>query len=343
MLQVVNQTPLTAALTVFPNPQGIECAYANVKASFDFSSGEPVLSAQQAAFLATDVYWGDPAQSSLRAAADLTLLKPATDVLLLGRAISQRGAVHSMSVGVKVGPLQRQLRILGNRRWIAHGKRDYAISDPELFERVPLRWELAYGGIGAMVDGRVVESEARNPHGRGFIASYEEDVDGRPLPNIEDPAMLIASPQDRPPPAGVAPVAPAWRTRSQHAGTYDEAWQSGRAPHLPLDFDPRFFNAAAPGMVASGYLQGGEDISIIGCTAGAPLQFKLPRLDLQLEWLFDGKAIAARPVLDTVSFETDLGRLQMVWRAELRVDKRLLKLRELRVACPGLQPAAEPA
>jgi hypothetical protein len=112
---------------------------------------------------------------------------------------------------------------------------------------------------------------------------------------------------------------------------------------LPLDFDPSFFNVAAPGMVAPGYLQGGEEVSIVGCTAGAPLQFRLPQLDLRLEWLFDGQAIAATPLLDTVLFEMDMGRLQMVWRAELRVDKKLLKLRELRVVCPGLQAATEAA
>jgi len=138
-------------------------------------------------------------------------------------------------------------------------------------------------------------------------------------------------------------VAPAWRTRSQYAGTYDEAWQTTRAPHLPLDFDSRFFNVAAPGMVAPGYLLGGETVSIVGCTAGAPLHFNLPRPDLQLEWLFDGKAIPATPVLDTVLFETDLGRLQMVWRAALRVDKKLLKLRELRVGCANLHLATEAA
>jgi hypothetical protein len=339
MLQVVNHTPLTAALTVFPDPQGVECAYANVKATFDFSSGAPVLAATQAAFLATDVYWGEPATSSLRAAADLMLLKPATDVIVLGRAISQRGPTQAMDVRVKVGPVQRKLRVFGNRQWLGNGRRDFSISEPETFERMPLRWELAYGGVGALLDGRAQESESRNPLGRGFVASHDESFAGQSLPNIEDPAMLMASPYDRPAPAGFAPVAPAWRTRSQYAGTYDEAWQKQRAPHLPRDFDARFFNVAAPGMVAPGYLRGGEEVGIVGCTAGAPLQFRLPDLDLQLEWFFDGKAIAAQPVLDTVLFETDLGRLQMVWRAVLRVDKRLLKLRELRVACPGLQTA----
>lgn len=341
MLQVVNSTPLAATLTVFPNARGVECAYANVKATFDFSSGAPRLAAKQTSFLASDVYWGEPDQTSLRAAADLTLLKPATDVLVLGRAVSQRGAVHAMEVEVRVGAVQRRLRITGNRVWRARG-REWLITEPEPFERMPLRWELAYGGIAPVMDGREAQGEARNPVGRGFVASYDDTFDGVALPNIEDPAMLMSSPQERPAPAGVAPVAPSWQSRSQYAGTYDAAWQKHRAPHLPLDFDPRFFNVAPPQMRAPTYLRGGEDVSITGCTAGAPLAFQLPQLDLQLEWFFDGRVVPATPLLDTVLFETDLGRMQMVWRAELPVDKKLLKLRELRVACPRLL-ATEPA
>ena len=93
MLQVVNPTPLSAALVVLADPAGVECAYAAVKARFDLSSGVPRLAVRQAGFLAGDVHWGDPAATSLHAAADLTHLKPATDVLLLGCAVAAGGPV----------------------------------------------------------------------------------------------------------------------------------------------------------------------------------------------------------------------------------------------------------
>ena len=331
MLQIVNTTSLPAMLTVFANPAGVECAYAAVKASFDLSSGLPVLAASQAQFLATDVYWGEPLITGLRAAADLTLAKPATDVLLVGRAIAPGGPVESMDVSLRVGPVSRRLRIFGDRQWMRQGDA-WVISAARPFERMPLRWELAFGGHTA-ADAKAPEHEARNPVGRGLVGAGEEDIAGRPLPNIEDPGQLIVSPADRPLPAGLAPIPPGWQPRQGWAGTYDAAWQAGRAPHLPVDFDPRFFNVAPPGLVAEGYLQGGEEVEVIGCTAGGALRFELPRLDIGLEWDFDGRQIAVRPQLDTVLIEPDHGRLQMVWRAELAVDKKLARLRQLEVRC----------
>lgn len=330
MLQVVNPTPLPAVLSVFANPAGVECAYAAVKASFDVSSGEPRLAARQANFLATDVYWGDPATSSLRAAADLTLVKPGTDILLIGRAIAPAGAVSAMDVRLQVGPVSRSLRVFGDRRWVRQ-EQGWAISSPQPFERMPLRWELAFGGCGAQTDGTPPEYDARNPIGRGFIGSREEDFSDRPLPNIEDPGQLIATPADRPAPAGWAPIPPHWQPRQGWGGTYDASWQSQRAPYLPHDFDPRFFNVAPPGLVAPGHLEGGEAVCVEGCTASAPLRFELPRLDIGLTWDFDGRRIPAQARLDTVLIEPDQARLQMVWRAELAVDKRLTRLRQVAV------------
>ena len=332
MLQVVNRTPLAASLSVFANPAGVECAYGAVKATFDLSSGTPTLAAKQTQFLAADVYWGDPLATSLRAAADITLLKPATDVMVLGRAVALR-AVQAMDVVIRVGAVARTLRVFGNRKWVKRGK-SWSISDPQAFERLPLRWEHAFGGTGKLVEGKAPEHEPRNPVGAGFVASYEDDFEGRALPNIEDPAQLIASPQDRPAPMGCAPIAPVWMPRRSYAGTYDEAWQKSRAPFLPKDFDARFFNSAAPGLIANQFLVGGENVELQGCTAGGALRFTLPAPEVLLQWDFDGRTVDAEAKLDTVLIEPDQARLQMVWRAELPVDKRLTRLKHLEVTCP---------
>ncbi len=342
MLQVINSTPLPAALTVFSDPDGVECAYAAVKASFDISTGVPQLAGQQANFLAGDVYWGDPAQSSLRAAADLTQDKPGTDILLLGRAVAASGPVRSMDLHLRVGPVRRSLRVFGDRHWLRAGS-DWTISDPVAFERMPLRWELAFGGQSQSSEGQPAEYEARNPVGRGFIGSHETDFANRPLPNIEDPAALISSPTDRPLPAGWGPIAPHWAPRVGWSGTYDDAWQRGRAPFLPRDFDRRFFNVAPPGLVTPESLSGGEPVELIGCTAGAPLRFTLPRVDIALQWDFDGRLIPARPQIDTVLIEPDQGRLQLVWRARLVVDKRLARLRQVAVNARVAKESADDA
>ncbi|KAB2967933.1 DUF2169 domain-containing protein [Zoogloea sp.] len=331
MLQVLNTTPYPATLAVFPSPGGVECAYAAVKISYDLTTGVPQVAASQAMFLASDVYWGDPASSSLRAAADLTLLKPSTDVLLLGRAVAPAGPVQSMEVALRVGTLSRRLRVFGERVWQREGE-GWRPSAPRPFERLPLRWELAFGGQSRAHPDHPPEAELRNPVGRGFVASWDTDPAGLPLPCIEDPEALLRHPHERPEPAGMAPVAAAWAGRARHAGTYDAAWQKSRAPYLPLDFDPRFFQVAPPALIAPQRLVGGESVELDGMTGGGRVGFTLPRPDLHLAFDFAGRHIAAEPLLDTVLIEPDMARLQMVWRAELAVDKHLLKLRALHVS-----------
>ncbi|MCX7108933.1 MAG: DUF2169 domain-containing protein [Proteobacteria bacterium] len=332
MLQVVNRTPFSASLSVFSDTDGVECAYAVVKATFTLTPAGPVLAGQQMPLVPTDVYWDEPDKTSLRAAGEFSLPKRATDVLLVGTALAGRKNIRVSEVGLRVGPLSKTLRVFGDRRW-EHGGIGWEASPPEIWEQMPLRWELAFGGCALAANGELPEFEPRNPVGRGFVGRKESEFEGRLLPNIEDPASLIRKPTDRPQPACFAPIAPAWLPRRSFAGTYDEAWQKNRAPHLPLDFDLRFFQTAPQGLIAPGFLQGGEAVEFTGCSAEGSIRFMLPVCTVGLEFDFDGKQIPETPSLETVLIEPDGGRVLLLWRAGIKVDKRLLKLREVAVTC----------
>lgn len=330
MLQVANHTPFSAALSVFPDPAGVESAYAVVKATFRFGPQGPEVAEQQAPLLATDVFWGDPMQTSLRAVGEFALLKPATDVLLIGRAIAPVANTRVADVSLRVGPVARTVRVFGDRHWEKSGGK-WRPSEPQPWERMPLRWELAWGGIAPQKGDDVPEHEPRNPVGLGIVGRDGVPTDAQPLPNLEDPKALLSSPTDRPTPACFAPIAPTWLPRRNFAGTYDDAWISGRAPYLPLDFDARFFHVAPPELIAPGFLQGGEPVELVGFTAGAPIRFTLPECGLALEFDFDGATVPKPPQLEMVLFEPDAGRFQMLWRAVLAVDKKLLKLKQVNV------------
>lgn len=337
MLQVDNQTPFAAALSVFPDAHGIESAYLVVKATFAFTADAPALAPVQVPLLAADVYWGDPAQTSLRAAGEFALPKPATDVLLTGRAVAPAPNTRVAEVSLQVGPVTKTVRVFGDRRWERRGNR-WQPGEPAVWERMPLRWELAFGGVVPARDAaaaQVHDWEPRNPVGRGLfdpdkVVSGDEPP---PLPNLEDPAQPIEAETDRPRPACFAPIAPTWLPRRGFAGTYDEAWTKTRAPYLPQDFDARFFQVAPPDLVAPGYLQGGEPVMLRGFTQGGPLAFDLPRLTLDATFDFDGRSERRPLLLETVLLEPDAGRLQMLWRADLAVDKKLLKLRTVKLRC----------
>lgn len=334
MLQVDNRTPFNAALAVFADRHGVETAYLAVKAAFMVTPEGLFPTTKPVPLLPGDVYWGDADQTGLRAAGELTLCKPATDIVVLGSAVAQGVDVRSMSVSLRVGPVASRMLVFGPRCWRRQGL-EWRPTEPAPFERVPLRWELAFGGFGRAAPGdEVKEFEPRNPVGRGFIGSRESDFAGRPLPQIEHPEHRLEEPRDRPPPVGWAPIPPFWSPRREHAGTYDVAWQSGRAPFLPKDFDERFLQTAPPGLIAPGHLAGGERVQVIGCQPGGQaLDFELPRCTIGTLFRFRGGEHDIEPHLDSVIIEPDHPRVQLIWRAALPVDKHLLKLSEVRVDC----------
>jgi hypothetical protein len=324
VLQLENHTPFTASMAVFPDAAGVETVYAIVKATFSIGTRGPELARQQQPLLAGDVFWGDPVASSLRAAGDFTLLKPATDVLLVGRAIAPDAETRVADVRLSVGPVSKTVRVFGDRRWEGSGSR-LQPSAPLPWQRMPLRWEFAFGGLGPEGE-QPRPHEPRNPVGRGLGGGDPSSLKGQLLPNLEDPAAPLQSPADRPAPACFAPLAPTWMPRRSFAGTYDEAWTAQRAPYLPLDFDARYFQLAPPGLVAPGHLQGGEAVELQGFTLGGPLRFTLPQPGVSVAFHFKGDRVPGQLQLETVLFEPDAGRFQMLWRAALPVDKHLLRL-----------------
>ena len=246
MLQVDNRTPFNAALAVFADQHGVETAYLAVKAAFIVTPEGLVPTAKPVPLLPGDVFWGEPDQTGLRAAGELTLCKPATDIVVLGSAVALEDGVRSMQVSLSLGPVNSRMLVFGPRRWQRQGQK-WKPTEPEPFQRVPLRWELAFGGFGRAAPGdEPREFEPRNPVGRGFFGRQESDFADRPLPQIEHPEHRLETPGDRPPPVGWAPIPPFWSPRREYAGTYDAAWQTGRAPFLPKDFDPRFLQTAPP-------------------------------------------------------------------------------------------------
>lgn len=340
MLQLNNRTPFKASLGLFPNEEGVDCAYGVVKATFQLSAEGVALAKEQNALVATDEFWGDPKSSSLKCAAEVGLAKPATDILLRGHAYAPNGRATSADVRLQVGGLEKNIRVFGNRIWES-GLFGLRISSPEPFQKIPLKYELAFGGTDAQPqDENKTEYEPRNPIGRGLIPRKSRaPAKNTPLPNLENPYELIKSAKDRPAPACFGPVCAHWEPRKSYAGTYDQAWMKKRAPYLPADFNPRYFQVAPSDLITKNHLQGGETVEIAGATPEGRLRFQLPRCTMEVTFHFDGHAFACAPRLDTICFEPDEKRFTMVWRARQIVDKKVHRLRELEVRCREFEVA----
>lgn len=327
MLQLNNKTPFAAAMALFPNEECIDTLYVMVQSSFNIGRQWTLL-ANQPAPIEADVHWGEPETTSLKTASDYHVGKTRTDIIMTGLACAlNRQKVSSLDVSLAVGKVAKTVRVFGDRQWL--GGR---MTEPALFETMPMVYEKAFGGMH-LVDGEVDSCEDRNPVGCGFAGNRSAiEMDGVPLPNLEDPRDLISSHEETPKPACFAYCSPGWQPRANYAGTYGEDWQTRRAPYLPEDFDKRFFNMAHSDLIYPGYLQGGEPVSISGMHPNGDLQFELPTIDLTALFKVNGKLDQVNFNLETLKIEPNLLQLSMLWRAAYPCDKKALQIEEVIVS-----------
>lgn len=327
MLQLKNSTPFAPAIAVFPDKEGVDTLYVMVKATFTL--GPKIAIAEvQVPPTAADEYWGEPGKSSLKYASEFHLGKPTTDVVLVGKAWAPGGkAAFEGAVMVSVAGRQQVVRIYGDRTW-----KGRALSDPQPFLSIPLVYERAYGGGYEPAPGQPPLAEERNPVGTGFLGKRAPaELAGHKVPNLEHPTQMIQRLGDTPPPVGFGFVAPSWLPRRAFAGTYDKTWQKKRAPYLPADFNPAFFNCAAPELIMPAFLKGGEPVKVVGASKQGGLHFEVPREKPRLGIKIAGSVESPLLQLETLLIEPEDNRFCVTWRACLPCDKKVLKVEEVRI------------
>ena len=332
----MNKTPFCATLFPTIGMAGDEGIGVVGKATFSLGGGLS-LCADQVGLTFADQYREDPSATSLLNATDFAPEKVGTDIVLIGSAHASRGAVAELDVSLEVGPMRKTVRIIGDRTWRGALGLRVAPSKPQLFSAIPLIYERAFGGrIGAAGNGAKSTTEPLNPVGRGLPQTADRgEAKETLLPNLEDPANLITSPWDRPEPAGFGFIAPHWKWRRQYAGTYDEKWAETRCPLLPNDFDPRFHSAAHPDLVSATPLRGGEPVRITNASPKGTLTFNLPRVDVQAEFVVDGKVERKACVLDTVVIEPDEERVSLTWRARTGCHRKIKYVQGVKLTSVG--------
>jgi hypothetical protein len=324
MWQVDNRTPFAAERGWVRDREGAEVWLVAVKCTFDIKpDGSTEVSKDQPPVLRVPEHYGEAGKSSIKYEADLILTKKTTDVLVIGHAYAPRGKpVTELDVGFRVGPVQKVLRIFGDREWGTFGA-----SPPQSFIKMPLVYERAFGGVDRQSQHPDRDWDWRNPVGAGFATS-SSNSNGIRLPNIEYRDKLIRSWDDRPPPAGFGPIASHWQPRVAFAGTYDDRWMKTRQPLLAEDMDDRFFQCAPVDQQSPQFLRGGEMVVLLNLTPDWELRFDLPKLYLGFETRFyDGsREVHKNRSLHTVILEPDFPRVSMVWHTALFCHFKVQKL-----------------
>lgn len=323
MLQLKNNTPFSAEIAVFPNEKGIDSLFVIVKATFVMGKQWTLAESQKPVQMG-DEYWGEPGESSIKALSDVHIGKVATDIIMQGNACALHNQpITQLDVNLSVGEVSKTIRVFGDRQW-QNGRP----SIPTPFQEMPLVYERSFGGQYLKKDKIIAEQ--RNLVGCGFVGKRtNREVEGLPVPNLEDPLHLINSTSDNPQPVGFSPTCGYWFPRNQWAGTYDDNWQTSRAPYLPEDFDKRFLNAAHPDLIYPGYLQGGEDISITGMHPNGTINLQVPYVKINCHVQLKSKLIPINLNIETFTIEPNSQQLSLVWSAPFECDKNLLNISEV--------------
>jgi hypothetical protein len=333
---VENKTPFAFDIMGLADEEGRPLLLLVVKATYTLGESGLKLADEQVPVRWSPQPWGEPGESSDKYESEGAFFKPATDVVLIGHAYPQQKGATETLVALQVGPLKKAVRVVGERTWF-RSMGHVSATRPLPFDKLPLTWERAFGGWDR-TDAAKPAFEPRNPVGTGFRASPRHFEEGLRLPNLEDPAEPLREFGQRVTPVGFGFTSPHWQPRAMYAGTYDEAWNKTRAPLLPKDFDRHFFNAAAPGLIAPGYLKGNEPVVIAGASPKGRLAFSLPGQATPAVTVVQSGLGEVKPALflDTVILDADAEQVLLLWRGHIVLGEGIHDVRGLRVTAEGV-------
>ena len=230
---------------------------------FDFSEPDRLLTEQALWPMVTE-------QMPKGSIFDKCQLKPKGELIIAGNALSPTDTpIEGTRVSVQFGTFQKHLAVFGDRYWKLTDE-GVQMSRPVPFLKMPISNGLAFGGDGF----------APNVKGKGFGARrfLEAGFDAA-LPNVENPAQLIKSPDDMPAPAHLGPIPHDDATRLQYLGTYDQHWIDHVSPLKPEDFNPLYHCEAPVDQRFETFFEGGEGFTITGMSRGeTTVGGRIPRL-----------------------------------------------------------------
>ncbi len=334
-MEIYNLTPFPVLTSIMMDSYGEEKLITITKATWQIHpDGKLTPADEQMPILSAPVYRGVPDSSSLLYESDIVLQKIGTDCILIGHAYAPKTGIRHTYAGISIGPLLKTVRVYGERRWEKVLGAFRMRVGPLPFEKIPLVYERAFGGIDKSNPDPVRhEVCAENPVGRGFIARHsDKDWEYMLFPNVEYPKDLYKSLYSRPKPAGFGAIAPYWKPRVDFSGTRDENCQKNVSFLPPANFNPEYFNCASPGLIARGFLRGDEHVGLGHLTPGRILRFSLPGVRPTITLKLGNSNIDLDVFLDTVIVEPDDMRVQMAWRAPFDISGKIHKVKQIKIA-----------
>lgn len=236
-----------------------------------------------------------------------------TDVIVIGDAIAPHGQATMAQVRIAAGSYDLTFQVFGDRTWqrLRHAT---VASDPAPFSTMPLSYTHAFGGTAVTSAGTA--TFAHNPVGRGY-ALDESQVDGTPLPNIENPDELMRSWTDQPAPVGCGPYPMCWGLRLLNVVEVKQTGEGTDAELAGLAIHPErgMFDRAHP--LLSGRPLGNDILHITGMSA-EPLALPLPPCPAEAEIAVGARSQRRALALEEVLVNLRSGTVDLTYRKMFR-------------------------
>lgn len=323
-MKVSSALPLSCMGFAHWHSDDTEAGIVIAKASFLISIGGRSAQVRPAELELADIFSDDPALSPLIQEQDTAPFKPKTDLIIRGTARSFEGrARRDWQVEITIEEiLNYGFRVRGPSYWTKSGK-NWRLNSPEPVSEVPLTYALAYGG--KCTEGEEPRFFQDNPSGQGFMTEPgAQELERWPAAQIGLLGEFMdARPFEPMAVHGTMPIAKVWLPRRSFAGTFDSSWQRDRHPRMPLDYDLAFWNAAHPRLQIAPYLRGDEVLEIVGMSRGLErVEFRLPNARLALASRSTPQEAPLPMVLDTVDLDLETiddghAVATLVWRAHI--------------------------
>jgi hypothetical protein len=306
-VELVASGPFATSHVLWRDQRGALFCTVVAKTTFELRPGEVRAADEPLPIHDEDAYWDDDPTKSLRYPSDLAPFKRAAEVVVVGSVFASNEAkLRSIAARVVVGSVDKTIAAWGERA-VAH---DGTLGEPVPLTRLPLRYELARGGVGT-----------ENPV--GVDPSRSDAMGGRAAPQLLPAGLELRHAHEFVPVAGLGPVAPSWPNRSGHLSERDREWLSRPAEEpRPSAFPAHFFQAAPVDQWLDRPLSENERILLEG------LHDELPRLVSTLAgpearaWVVGASGEPVRLEGDLLVIDTDRALVTLTARAALPIDER---------------------
>jgi hypothetical protein len=306
MWQVENHTPFAHHGGFLRDHQARSLWCVWLKASFVFRADQPVLfDAGQTPVHLAPVFDGD----ALLADSDLTPPKPMVDVVVLAKGYAPQG-MDRFSAGISIAGRAKLMDVVPPATW---SKRGAMVPGEAVPGGVALTYANAWGGV----------EFADNPLGQGFVTG---EAQGKALPRVVPVGVMPAKPSDKPQAMALSPVPKTWPQRRDLGGTYDDDWSRRRAPLLPADLDPRYWQAVPEDQRIARDVASGAQVILVNLTSSdgawsdGGLAFALPHLAFEVATKFRNTWVQQQAELQTILLDCETRRLTLCWQATLPIE-----------------------